>query len=96
MSLSSGIADCGCSWQDGAKFPCVRHGGACAKCGKRPASEIWAQSTLDFVHGLYQHWCPRCVLEAQLEAARKRAAEIPSLEAQLAQLERAEEGRDNA
>ena len=39
---------------------------------------------LEYAHGMYQQWCEHCVLEAQLDHARARAAAIPELEAKLA------------
>lgn len=58
----------------------------CNNCKQRPATEIWVGDggVLAYAHGAYQHWCLRCVLEAQLEHARKLATSIPELESKLA------------
>lgn len=55
----------------------------CARCGLRPATETWTESAFAFAHGLFQRWCKRCVVEAQLAFAREVAARIPRLEAEL-------------
>lgn len=59
--------------------------GPCARCGHRPATQIMAESTFAYAHGAYEMLCRVCVLTAQLELARDRAAAIPQLEADLAE-----------
>jgi len=39
--------------------------------------------TMDLVHGNYTFWCKCCQLDAQLEHAKNRAADIPRLEQEL-------------
>jgi hypothetical protein len=58
----------------------------CQKCGERPATEIWAEGAISYVHGVYLRWCKRCVVETQLMAAETAAETIPALRAQLATL----------
>lgn len=55
----------------------------CANCKKRPGTETWGDA-LAVTHGWAAKWCVMCVLEAQLEHARERAAAIPELERRLA------------
>lgn len=38
---------------------------------------------MDLVHGGYTWWCKCCMIDAQLEHAKARAAEIPELEQEL-------------
>lgn len=59
----------------------------CARCKEQEGTEIWADSTMDYVHGNYAMWCKRCVVVYQLEYARERAAAIPHLEATLKELD---------
>lgn len=59
----------------------------CQRCGHRPATQSWG-GTHDGVSlarnpSLVQAWCERCVVEAQLAAARESAARIPDLERRL-------------
>ena len=62
--------------------------GMCRKCGERKAVLDWVNEggALAFVHGLSMRWCELCAVTAQLEHARKMAANIPTLEAKLAEL----------
>lgn len=64
----------------------------CANCKSRPATMNWSESGsgLDFVHGNYTRWCDHCAVTRQLAFARERAADIPRLEARLANLEKAD------
>jgi hypothetical protein len=41
---------------------------------------------LGYIHGAFQRWCTRCVVEVQLAHAQDVAARIPVLEAQLKEL----------
>jgi hypothetical protein len=60
--------------------------GACGKCGTRPATTWYTVSIYEAVHGRAEARCERCCIEEQLADARKMAARIPALEAQLASL----------
>lgn len=61
----------------------------CAKCGEREGTMDFVAEggVLAYVHGMYQRWCRLCVVREQLAYAKARAADIPSLEAELAELE---------
>lgn len=59
----------------------------CQKCHERPATETWSEGSIAFVHGLFQRWCKRCVVAAQLAHAEEMAARLPSLRAELAALD---------
>lgn len=61
--------------------------GLCGNCGERPYVTLW----VDPNHP-HEGWCERCVLSAQVEHARERAAALPSLEARLSKL-LSEEGK---
>ena len=63
----------------------VPKGYPCDHCGERPATGMWVGDGNMFsaVHGARWWWCERCMLEAQLERARERAAAIPDLERRL-------------
>ena len=65
-----------------------RLGTPCENCGIRPGTVQWVGEggMLAVTHGWYSMWCERCVLEAQLAYARRRAAEIPELTKKLAAL----------
>ena len=67
-----------------------RLAGKCERCGTRDATETWAPNgVLGYIHGAFQQWCHRCVVEAQLEHCRAAEAlvrMIPQLEAQLKDL----------
>lgn len=60
----------------------------CQHCGKREATTIWVAEggVLAWTHGGGQDWCQVCVIEAQLEHARKMASKIPELEKELEEL----------
>lgn len=66
-------------------------GEPCRNCHARPGTELWVGEggVLAYVHGPGVYWCRVCVLKVQLKHARKRAAEIPAMERELADLERA-------
>lgn len=76
-SVTSGVTNGIASWKPD---------GTCRKCNERPATEMWSEGALAAMHGAYAFWCKVCVLTAQLEHARERAAAIPELEQQLAEL----------
>ena len=63
-------------------------GKPCRNCHARPATVRWLGEggSVAFAHGLYQWWCERCAVEAQLEHARKQATRVAELEARLAAL----------
>jgi hypothetical protein len=65
-------------------------GGTCQRCEKRPATKWWSEGTIAFVHGMKAAWCERCCVEEQLKFARERAAVVPALEKQLADIDAAE------
>jgi len=60
----------------------------CAVCKARKAT-CWftGGNMMSAIHGDLQPRCDPCVVREQLEAARKAAAKIPELEAELARLE---------
>lgn len=62
--------------------------GVCVRCQKRPGTTIWIGEggVMDYIHGGGVPYCQRCVVECQLEYARKLTATIPDLERQLAEL----------
>ncbi len=66
--------------------------GICNKCNKREATMRWADdATAAMLGGIWiSYVCEICALEAQIEHARERAAEIPGMEAKLKKLRRAE------
>ena len=57
----------------------------CQNCNKRKATEKWIGegSVMDYIHGNYQWWCKRCILEYQLKYAKRIAKNIPKLIKQL-------------
>jgi hypothetical protein len=55
----------------------------CNRCNQREGKNIWSEGSIAYVHGIYQMWCDRCVVEEQLVHAQKAAASIPALEAAL-------------
>lgn len=59
----------------------------CQRCTKREATEVWTEGAWAYVHGAYLRWCRRCVLEKQVEHARKIVADLPQMEAELAALD---------
>jgi hypothetical protein len=64
--------------------------GMCQNCKQNPATTNWTGEggVIAFVHGAYQRWCDVCCVTAQLEHARAMAAQIPDLEAKLAEFDR--------
>ena len=61
----------------------------CSNCHAHTGTEKWVgefDSVTVARTGWHQIWCKRCVLVAQLEHAKQRAAAIPDLERQLAEL----------
>lgn len=60
----------------------------CANCKTRDATVNWVAEggALAFTHGMFARWCLICATTAQLEYARKQAADIPRLEQKLATL----------
>ena len=66
----------------------VPEGYVCDRCHERPATGMWLGdgNVISAIHGAHWWWCERCMLEAQLENARERAAAIPDLERRLAEL----------
>ena len=67
---------------------------ACQRCGAKGPTSVWTADDggFGYVHGMYSWWCERCILTAQLDHAKARAAAIPELEAKLAAL-RSPEGK---
>ncbi len=59
----------------------------CQRCTKREGTEIWTEGAWAYVHGAYLRWCKRCVLEKQIAHARKIAADLPQMEAELAAID---------
>ena len=55
----------------------------CEKCGKREATQTFAQDEMSFIHGMSSQWCEYCVVKTQLENAREQAKRIPMLENKL-------------
>lgn len=65
----------------------------CVNCNILRGTERWVgeyDSVTVARTGWHQMWCKRCVVVAQLDHAKQRAAAIPELERQLAALERLE------
>jgi len=63
----------------------------CQKCGNREGTEIWCESgAFGWAHGMGQHWCKICVLEEQLEFARKAVERIPEMTKRLEELKKVE------
>ena len=60
----------------------------CAKCGNHKATTHWVGDggSLALVHGAYEFWCGCCCLKAKLEYAKERAAAVPDIERQLAEV----------
>jgi hypothetical protein len=69
----------------------------CAKCQQRPATTWWSGEggTMALVHGCYEARCEICCIEEQLEHARRLAAAIPAMEAQLADLKVKADARES-
>lgn len=62
--------------------------GDCEKCFSRPATENFTMGgALDFVHGMFERWCRRCVIEAQIANCEEAAARLPNLYDELATLQ---------
>lgn len=61
--------------------------GKCHWCKKRPA-ELHFGDMLSFTHGGYDNCCRLCAAEMQLAHAVERAAEIPKLEAEIAEIKK--------
>ena len=59
-------------------------GALCDRCEKRVGTEIWHEGGMDYARGYYTLRCLQCVLEVQVDTARKLAAELPELERRLA------------
>jgi hypothetical protein len=59
--------------------------GLCGICGEVGAIR-WGES-IQIARGHFTLRCRRCVLRAQIEHARERAAALPSLEAELREME---------
>ena len=68
-------------------WPTLPAGMVCQKCGERPADGMFSEGIMAALHSSYQWWCELCMVKAQLENARGRAAAIPELEAELARLQ---------
>ena len=51
----------------------------CGKCGQYPGTQVWTEGALAYVHGAYQMWCERCVLDAQIAHAERAADQLPVL-----------------
>jgi RNA polymerase subunit RPABC4/transcription elongation factor Spt4 len=60
-------------------------GQKCGRCGENDATVHWGD-VLALTHGAGEWWCERCAVEEQVKHARERAAQLPKLEARLAQL----------
>jgi hypothetical protein len=60
----------------------------CAKCGKREGTETWTGGggTNGYIHGCYAKYCRVCVLQEQLEYAKKAVERIPEIEKELKEL----------
>lgn len=67
----------------------VPEGMVCQHCGERPATGMWTgdEGIVAALHGAYSWWCEQCMVVAQLERARERAATIPELERRLAEID---------
>jgi hypothetical protein len=65
-------------------------GVTCQNCCQLPAEAWWTGEggVLAWTHGCAAAWCMHCIVKAQLAYAREHAADIPALEAKLAELER--------
>lgn len=55
----------------------------CQNCGKREATQTFAQDEMSFIHGMTSQWCDYCVVKTQLDNAREQAKRIPILEQKL-------------
>lgn len=58
----------------------------CENCGNREATLVWSNSSMGYVHGMYESWCEICCVEEQLKFAKKQANRIPELEKKLKEL----------
>ncbi len=63
---------------------------ACQTCHCRPATQVWTEGALAMVHGAYAYRCELCCLRDQLKHAQERAADIPTLEDRIKELEKIE------
>jgi len=57
----------------------------CQRCHKREGTVLWIGegSMMDYIHGMSLLWCEQCCISQQLKYAKKRAKDIPKLEAKL-------------
>ena len=81
---------------DASRWPrlgTIPDGQACVHCQTGLATTHWVGDVggLALSHGFYEYWCDRCMVTAQLEAARASAARIGDLEKRLASLDEAEQ-----
>lgn len=60
----------------------------CANCHIRPGTVDWVgeNGMAGYIHGWFEKWCERCVLEAQIAYAELRAASLPGLRERLEEL----------
>lgn len=60
----------------------------CVRCHRVAPLQIWVGEggIMGYVHGAYQMWCERCIVEAQLEHALRADEGIPTLKARLKEL----------
>ena len=61
----------------------------CENCGKHEGTQKWVGDGgfLAVTHDIYTMWCAHCCLKAQIEYAKKLAADIPKLEKELEKVE---------
>ncbi len=59
----------------------------CQHCGKRGITAPFSEGGIAYIHGLYAMWCKHCILTEQLKHALERAAKIPELQKELAELD---------
>lgn len=59
----------------------------CQRCGQRSGTHKFGEGAIAMIHGCYEMWCERCVLEKQIGHAEERASALPGLRERLAQLQ---------
>lgn len=82
--MSSSEADTETLWITAEPWPTPD--GICQVCKKRPATE-----SVFGIPGSITFWCRRCILESSIKSAREAVAELPKLEAELAELDKKDE-----
>jgi hypothetical protein len=62
--------------------------GKCQKCHKLKATGCWVGNgdVMSAIHGMYEYWCERCMLEAQIKHAKEHKNDLKTLQEKLKKL----------